>query len=242
MTSNPMTNSRVYENVILDSKPMSVSGAINKTLILLAIVVVSGFYTWNLCASGFSDKASLLAICGAVAGFILAIIASFNPKSSKFTAPVYAICEGLLVGSVSFMYNSFYDGIVVNAIGITILCLLSMLLLYKSKIIQATPTFRKVIFTSTLAIAIFYLVGIIGAFLGHPMTIFNGSMVGIGVSLLICAIASFNFILDFDFIEQGARNNIPDYFEWYGGFALLVTIIWLYFEILKLLAQLNKRN
>ena len=242
MTSNPMLNSRVQENVILDAKPMTVQGAVNKTLILLAVVVLSSIYTWYLCATGFADKASLLSIVGAIAGFILAIITSFNPKASKYTAPAYAICEGLLVGAVSFMYNMAYNGIVVNAVGITFLALFTMLLLYKSRVIQATPTFRKVILISTIAIAIFYLAGFIGALLGHPMTIFNGSMIGIGVSLVICIIAALNFVLDFDFIEQGANNNIPDYFEWYGGFALLVTVIWLYFEILRLLAQLSRRD
>ena len=242
MTSNPMLNSRVQENVILDSKPMTVQGAVNKTLILLAVVVLSSIYTWYLCATGFADKASLLSIVGAIAGCILAIITSFNPKASKYTAPAYAICEGLLVGAVSFMYNVAYNGIVVNAVGITFLALFAMLLLYKSRIIQATPTFRKVILISTIAIAIFYLAGFIGALLGHPMTIFNGSMIGIVVSLVICVIAALNFVLDFDFIEQGSNNNLPDYFEWYGGFALLVTVIWLYFEILRLLAQLSRRD
>ncbi len=242
MSSNPMINSNVQENVILEGKPMTVQGAINKTLILLGIVILSGLYTWNLCAQGFSDKAGLMAIVSSIAGLILAIVASFNPKSSPITAPAYALCEGLVVGSVSFMYASLYEGIIVNAVAITLITLLSMLLLYKTKTIQATPTFRKIIFTSTIAIAIFYLAGFIGALLGHPMTIFNGSNIGIGISLLICAIAAFNFILDFDFIEQGQNRNLPEYFEWYGGFALLVTVIWLYFEILRLLAQLNRRN
>ena len=242
MTSNPMLNSRVVENVITDSKPMTVQGAINKTMILLAIVVLSGYYTWTLCAQGFADKASLLAMVSAIAGFILALIASFNPKSSKITAPAYALCEGLLVGSVSYMYAAIYEGIVLHAVGITLLTMFVMLFLYKTRAIQATDTFRKVVFISTVAIAIFYLAGFIGALFGHPMTIFNGSMIGIGVSLLICVIAALNFVLDFDFIEKGSNNNLPDYFEWYGGFALLVTVIWLYFEILRLLAQLNRRN
>ncbi len=242
MTSNPMLNSRVAENVVMDSKPMTVQGAINKTMILLGIVVLSGYYTWTLCAQGFADKAMLLATVSAIAGLVLAIIASFNPKSSKITAPAYAICEGLLVGSVSYAYAALYDGIVLHAVGITLLVMFVMLFLYKTRLIQATDTFRRVVFISTVAIAIFYLVGFIGSLLGHPMTIFNGSMMGIGVSLLICVIAALNFVLDFDFIERGSENNLPDYFEWYGGFALLVTVIWLYFEILRLLAQLNRRN
>ena len=242
MSSNPMIKSNIQENVILEGKPMTIQGAINKTLILTGIVALSALYTWNMCAQGFADKASLMMIVSSIAGLILAIITSFNPKASPITAPAYALCEGLLVGSVSYAYASLYEGIVVNAVTITLITLLSMLLLYKTKTIQATPTFRKIIFTSTIAIAIFYFIGFIGALLGHPMTIFNGSFIGIGVSLLICAIAAFNFILDFDFIEQGQNRNLPEYFEWYGGFALLVTLIWLYFEILRLLAQLSRRD
>lgn len=242
MSSNPMLKTNVAESVILEGKPMTISGAINKTGILLGIVVLVAVYAWSLCAGGYADKANMLLIRGSIAGLILAIIASFNPKSSPITAPAYAICEGFVVGVISYAYGSMFDGIVQNALGLTILALFAMLFLYKTKVIQATPTFRKVIFISTLAIAIFYLAGFIGALLGHPMTIFNGGMLGIGVSLLICAIAAFNFIMDFDFIEQGERNMLPEYFEWYGGFALLVTLVWLYLEILRLLAQMNRRN
>lgn len=242
MTSNPMLNSRVAENVILDSKPMTQSGAINKTLFLLAIVAFAAFGTWGICANGLTDRASLLMSTSAVAGLILAVVTCFKPKLSPITAPAYAFCEGLLVGVISFMYNAMYGGIVLNAVVITLLALFSMLFLYKTKVIQATDTFRKVIFTSTVAIAIFYFAGFIGALIGHPMTIFNGGALGIGVSLVICIIAALNFILDFDFIERGESSCLPDYFEWYGAFGLLVTVIWLYLELLRLLAQLNRRN
>ena len=239
MTSNPMLRANVAENVMLDSKPMTIQGAVNKTLILVAIVIGCAFGTWNICAQGFMDKGFLLM---KVAGLILAIITCFKPKVSKITAPAYAVCEGLLVGTISYLYNQAFDGIVVNALAITILALVVMLFMYQQRIITATPLFKKVIFISTAAIAIFYLVGFIGALLGHPMTIFNGGLIGIGVSLVICAVAAFNFIIDFDFIEQGERNNIPDYFEWYGAFGLLVTLVWLYLELLRLLAQLSRRR
>lgn len=242
MSNNPMTRVNVSENIILEGKPMTISGAINKTMLLLGIVILVAMYTWNLCANGFSDKASIFLIGGIIAGLILAVITSFKPNVSPITAPAYALCEGLAVGIISYYYGSMYSGIIQNAIGITILALFSMLFLYKTKMIQATPTFRKVIFTSTVAIAIFYFVGFIGALLGHPMTIFNGGLLGIGVSLLICAIAAFNFIIDFDFIEQSEKNMLPSYFEWYGGFTLLVTLIWLYLEVLRLLAQFSRRD
>jgi len=229
------------EEVVLDCEPMTIQGAVNKTLILLGIVVLVAYFSWDICTKGFYDKAMLFTIISAISAFILAMIAFFKPTTAKITAPLYAACEGIVVGSVSFMYQQAYNGIVLNALAITLLTLLSMLLLYKTKIIQATPLFRKIIVTSTFAVAIFYLVGFIGALIGHPMTIFNGGLVGIGVSLLICGIAAFNFILDFDFIEQG-NQRLPQYFEWYGALSLLVTVIWLYLEVLRLLAQLQKRN
>ena len=145
------------------------------------------------------------------------------------------------MGSVSFAYNQFYSGIIPQAAGITLLVLFTMLFLYKARVLQATEKFRKVIMTATFAIAIYYLVAIVAGFLGHPMTTF-GTPVGIVISLVICAIAAFNFILDFDFVEKASNSLVPDYFEWYSGLTLLVTVIWLYFEILRLLAQLNRRN
>ena len=242
MTSNPMMNSKVVENVILDSKPMTIQGSINKTLILTGIVALSGLYTWDLMAKGFMDKANLFIISSLVIGLILAIVTAFNPRASKITAPAYALCEGLLAGAVSYAYNSLYNGIVVNAVVLTLLVLFTMLFLYKARVIQATEKFRQVILISTIAIAIFYAIGMIGAFFGHPMTVFNGSVMGIVISVVICAIAALNFILDFDFVEQGEKRNLPDYFEWYCAFSLLVTLIWLYFEILRLLVQLQRRD
>lgn len=242
MSSNPMTKIDITEDIITQGKPMTIAGSINKTAILLGIVVLVAYYTWTLCAQGYTDKANLFLIGGSIAGLILAIVASIKPKTAPITAPAYAACEGLVVGVISYLYGSAFNGIIQNAVGITIITLLSMLFLYRTKIIQATPTFRKVIFTSTAAIAIFYFIGFIGALLGHPMTVFNGGAAGIAISIVICAIAAFNFIMDFDFIEQGEQRMLPSYFEWYGGFALLVTLVWLYLEVLRLLAQLNSRD
>lgn len=242
MTSNPMLNIRAQDYTMLDTKPMTIQGAINKSLILVAIVLLTGGYTWNLCTNGFGDKVYLLTMVSSVAALILAIITSFKPDVSKITAPIYALCEGFLVGAVSYLYNSLYQGIVVQAAGATILALFTMLLLYKAKIIRCTPVFQRVIFISTLAIAIFYLIGWIASMFGHPMTIFNGSVTGIVLSVVICAIAAFNYIIDFHVVEQSAAANYPSYYEWYCGFALLVTTVWLYFELLRLLAQLSKRN
>ena len=195
MTSNPMIRNPQAQDVILDSAPMTISGAINKTLILTGIVIFCAYLSWEICAKGYMDRAYMLMIASAIGGFILAMIAFFKPKTSPITAPAYALCEGFLVGAVSYGYNAVYEGIVVNAIAITLLALLTMLFLYKTKVIQATDTFRKVIVTSTAAIAIFYIVGFIASLIGHPMTIFNGGMYGIIISSVICVVAALNFIL-----------------------------------------------
>ncbi len=241
MTSNPMIRQNVTENVILDSKPMTVQGAVNKTMLFTAIVILSGCFTWNLLAKGFSDKAMLISGISLVAGIVLALITSFKPNTAKITGTMYAVCEGLLLGSISYGYEAIYNGIVVNAVAITVLTLLSMLFLYKTKIIQATDKFRKVVFTATLGIGIYYLIAIVAGFMGHSILPF-GSLTGIAISGFICIFAALNFIMDFDFIERGSQNMLPDYFEWYGAFALLVTLVWFYLEILRLLAQLNSRR
>ncbi len=242
MTSNPMLTPRVIENVMVDSKPMTIQGTINKSLILLGLVILSGTYAWNLVGTGFTDKAQIIYVASAIVGLILAIVTSFKPHLSKYTAPAYALVEGLFVGTVSAVYNAAFQGIVLDAVSLTVLTLVIMLFLYKSQIIRATARFQQVIAISTLAVLIFYLAGWIGAFLGHPMTVFNGSIMGIVISSVICIIAALNFILDFDFIVKGEQNNLPGHFEWYYGFGLLVTLIWLYLEILRLLAQFAKRR
>ena len=242
MSNNPMLKVNVAEDALSNGRAMSASNTINETAILLGLVIIVAYFTWNLCAQGFSDKAMLLLAGGSIAGFILAIITAFNHKAAPITAPAYAACEGLVVGAISYAYGAMYDGIVFNALGITIITLLSMLFMYKNNIIRATEKFKKVIFISTGAIFIFYLVGFIGALMGHPMTIFNGGLLGIGVSLAICVIAALNFIVDFDFIEKGEQYNYPSYYEWYGAFSLLVTLVWLYLEVLRLLAQIMGRR
>lgn len=242
MTSNPLLRPEVISNVYEEYKPMTVQGAVNKTLLFLAIVVFAGYFTWNMCAQGFSDKVSLITMLSAIMGLVLVIVASFKPHLSKVLGSTYAICEGLVLGGVSYIFEASYSGIVLQAVGITLISLLSMLLLYKLKIIEATEKFKKTIIVSTLAIAIYYLVAIVMGFFGHPVTVFNGGLIGIGISVVFCIVACLNFILDFDFIERGSKSGAPDFYEWYGALGLLVTIVWLYLEVLKLLAQLNKRN
>ena len=243
MTSNPTTNVAVYENQIIDSNPMTISGAINKTAILLGITILTSIYTWNLVFASYMDKATLLLWIGIIAGLVLAIIMRFRPQNAGILSVFYAICEGLAIGTISAMYEKAFDGIVGNAALATFATLGSMLFLYKANIIKATQKFRSIIVTATIGIMIFYLIQIVMAFFGaNFLPVWQSGPLGIGISVAICIIAALNFILDFDFIERGAQSMVPKYFEWYGAFSLLVTMIWLYLEILRLLAKLNSRN
>ena len=243
MTSNPMTQENIYENVVLDGEPMSVSGAVNKTILLLLITFAVGVFTWTQAFAGYMDKVIMLMWGGIIAGLVLAIIMRFKPQNAKLLSIGYAVCEGLAIGGISAMYEMQLQGIVANAALITFLTLFVMLILYKTGVIRATDTFKKVIYTATFSIMIFYLVSIVISFFNQNfISIWNTGWLGIVLSLIFCAVAALNFILDFDFIEQGAQKMAPKYFEWFGAFSLLVTIVWLYLELLRLLAQLSKNR
>ncbi len=243
MTSNPMTQSNIYEGAVLDSQPMTVSGAVNKTIALLLVTFAVGAFSWVQAFNGYMDKVIMLMWGGIIAGLILAIVMRFKPQNAKVLSLAYAVCEGLAIGGLSAMYEMQLKGIVANAALITFLTLFMMLFLYKTGIIKATETFKKVIFTATASIMVFYLVSIIiSIFNPNFISIWNTGWLGIGLSLVFCAVAALNFILDFNFIEEGAQRMAPKYFEWFGAFSLLVTIIWLYLELLRLLAQLSRNR
>ena len=192
-----------------------------------------------------SINSPILLIGGALAGFITAIITIFNKKSAPITAPLYAIFEGLALGGISFMYAQQYEGIVLNAVSLTALILLSLLMAYRSGLIKPSENFKLGVVAATGGILLVYLVSFIGSFFGMSLSFLdptNGSLISIGGSLFVVIIASLNLVLDFDFIEEGAEKGAPKYMEWYGAFGLLVTLVWLYLEILRLLAKLNSRK
>lgn len=241
--SNPILNDNFgrADERVLSSAPMTVNGTINKTFLLFVFAAVPALYTWNQFMSGFMDKAMMLTTIGAIVGFVIAMIVAFTRNA--FFIPAYAVCEGLFLGGVSAMFEKQYPGIAFQAISGTFAALFSMLALYKFNLIRATDKFRSVIFTATISIAVLYLMQIIASFFHYSIPeIFESGMVGIGFSVLVVAIAALNLILDFDFIERGAQNMIPKNYEWYGAFGLMVTLVWLYIEILKLIAKLRDNN
>ena len=237
-SGNPVLSKSTFSNTSSISEKMTINGTVNKTAISLLLLVGTGYLTFTTINPG------LIIGCG-IGGFIVAIITVFKKEWAPITVPVYAILEGGLLGGVSFMYNSLYDGIVTNAIFLTVGILLSLLTAYRSGYIKATENFKLGVFAATGGIAIVYLINFIMSFFGSSMGVMqidNASPMSIGFSAIVVIIAALNLVLDFDFIEEGAEKGAPKYMEWYGAFGLLVTLIWLYLEILRLLAKLNSRR
>lgn len=224
------------------SQAMSVNGAIGKTGILLALVAFGAIITWNMYGSlAYSGLVMPLFWIGLVGGFISAMVIVLKKELAPYLSPVYAILEGLLLGGISVMANAYYPGIVLQAIILTFAVTTLMLALYYFRVIQVTQKFRSVVIIATAAIALFYLVSIILSFFGITSPAYAATPLGIGISVVIVVVAALNLILDFDFIEQGAAYQAPKFMEWYAAFGLMVTLIWLYIEILRLLSKIANR-
>ena len=247
--SNPTLREEVFNSPLRNDsleveKVMTSSGAMLKTCILGLFVALTFGYTWSLISAGFMDKASILLTVGGVGGFILALIICFAPKNNYLavTTPVYAMLEGLFLGAVSAMFNQMYPGIVFQAALGTILTIFGMFILYSTRIIKMTDTLARVIFISTFAIAGIYIIQFLLSFFHLSIPgIFTNSPIGIAFSLVVVCVAAFNLLVDFYFIERFS-GQAPKYMEWYGAFSLMVTIVWLYLEILKLLAKIISRR
>jgi uncharacterized YccA/Bax inhibitor family protein len=222
---------------------MSVNGTINKIGLLLLLVIAAAAYTWKMVTGANPGSAGMLAMVGAIGGFIMALVTVFRPKSSPITAPIYAILEGLFLGAISAIINAAYPGIAFQAVLLTIGTLFTMLFLYRSGRIRATPKFRRGVLMATGAVFFAYLISWIMSLFGMPMGFMHSAgPLGILINLVIIVIAALNLIIDFDFIERGSQMAAPKYMEWYGAFGLMVTLIWLYIEFLRLLARFAGRE
>lgn len=229
------------ERVLQQNEIMTVNGTLQITLLMGLILLVAAAYVWSRATLGYTDQVAMLSGIGAIGGFIIALIISFT--RTKYLVPVYAGLEGLFLGGISSIFEASYPGIVVQTVAGTFAAFFSMLILYRANIIRCTDKFRSVIFISTLSIAGIYLISIIGGFFGYTIPqIHTSSNIGLLFSVVVVLIAAFNLILDFDFIEQGAQKMLPKDYEWFGAFGLMVTLVWLYLEILKLLAKLSDRR
>ncbi|MDP4183866.1 MAG: Bax inhibitor-1/YccA family protein [Bacteroidota bacterium] len=250
-SSNPVFNNKIFQNAAVDSREgmMTIQGAMNKTALLLLFAVLSAGFVWNKFFAFASlaqavSGVSMWLLGGAIGGFILAMIISFSPRRAPILAPIYAVLEGLFLGGISAIFEARYPGLVMRAVGLTFGVFAVMLFLYRSRIIRVTNKFRMIMVAAIGGIMLVYLVSFIISFFGvHISFLTDSSRLGIGFSLLVVGIAAFSLMLDFDLIEQAASQGAPKYMEWYGAFGLMVTLVWLYLEILKLLARLaNNRN
>ncbi len=245
-SSNPVMTGKIYEKaggVSAGAPVMTINGTINKIGLMLLLVIGAAAYTWKIVMGENPGSAGTLAIVGAIGGFIMAMVTVFRPQSSAITAPIYAILEGLFLGAISAIINAKYPGVAFQAVLLTIGTLFTMLFLYRSGYIRATPRFRRGVMMATGAVFFAYLMswimGMFGMSVGFMHS--NGPL-GILINLVIIVIAALNLIMDFDFIEKGSQMGAPKYMEWYGAFGLMVTLIWLYIEFLRLLSRFAGRG
>lgn len=236
----------VLDNIVTHENAMTVRGTLQKFGFMFLMLMGTAFFSWKEVAEG-GTNISLMIWGGAIGGLVVALIIIFKKEWSPYLSPLYALLEGLFIGAISAAYNSAFaakaPNIVFNAVGLTFGTAIAMYLLYSFKIIKPTEKFRSIIITATTGIAIFYVITWVMQMFGMSVSyMHDSSMLGIGLSLFIVGIAALNLILDFDMIEKGSELGAPKYMEWYGAFGLMVTIVWLYLEILRLLAKLNSRN
>ena len=239
-TSNPGLNTKNFSGVsaAAPGEAMTIQGTVNRTAILLAILLMSSSWVWARAESGTLSPGIMWG--GMLGGFVVAIITIFKKKWAQVTAPVYAVLQGLFIGGISAMFEQNYPGIVIQAVGLTFGTLAALLMLYTSRLIPVTQNFRMGVAAATGGIFLVYLVSFIFSFFGGSIPLIHESgLVGIGFSLFVVVIASLNLVLDFDFIERGAKGGLPRYMEWFAAFVLVVTLVWLYLEILRLLSKLR---
>ncbi len=244
-TSNPTLNDNVFERAGYGSgNAMTINGTVNKVGILLLLVLVPAAYMWNQVMTAWEPSAALgPALLGGIGGFVVALVTIFKKHWAPVTAPLYALLEGLFLGGISATYNIQFQGLPMQAVALTFGTLAVLLLAYRTGLVRATENFRMGVVAATGGIAVVYLVSIVMGLFGVrvPM-IHEAGIVGIGFSLFVVVIAALNLVLDFDFIEKGSEMGAPKYMEWYAAFGLLVTLVWLYLEILRLLAKLQSRD
>ncbi len=249
-TSNPTLGEKIIKDYAFAATDgaMTVQGTINKIALLLALVIAGAVFTWTKTMSGV-ETGSVVGvqswmIGGSISAFILALIITFKKNLAPILSPVYAICEGLCLGALSAYFEVMFPGLVMRAVLLTFSVLFGMLFMYKVQIIKVTQRFRAIVLAATVGIALAYLISFILNLFGVNMGfILGGGSFGLIISLVIVAVAALNLVLDFDFIEKGTEAGLPSFFEWYGAFGLMVTLIWLYIAILRLLATIaSNRN
>jgi uncharacterized YccA/Bax inhibitor family protein len=244
-SGNPSLNERVFASQprpAYGAERMTLQGSINKAFLLLVVLFAGAFWPWSqYLTNGHLSVVTTALTIGALGGLVVGIIISFKANLAPYLSVPYAALEGLAIGGISAILERRYPGIAIQAVGLTFAVLAVMLVAYKMRIIRATERFRAIVIGATGAIALVYLVSMVLGLFHVSVPILNSSSpLGIIVSLVIVGVAALNLILDFDFIEYGASQGAPKYMEWYGAFGLLVTMVWLYMEILRLLSKTRR--
>jgi len=239
-TANPALNAKTFDIANEGAGVMTIQGTVSRTAMLLALLFAATLLTWKPTAP--QDGTGWIMI-GGIAGFIVALITIFNKKAAPVTAPIYAACQGVMLGGISSLFEKQFPGIVMQAVLLTFGTLGALLLAYTSRLIRVTENLKMGIVAATGGIALFYLVSWILGFFGVQISMIAGNgLAGIIFSVVIVVVAALNLVLDFDFVEQGAEQGAPKYMEWYAAFGLIVTLVWLYMEILRLLSKLQSRK
>ena len=252
-TSNPALGDKTFTDLaqagqfgdVAAAGRMTLSGTVNKTGILLLCCIATAAWTWRLFLQSAGDASAVsgVMIGGLIGGFIVAMITIFKKEWAPVTSPIYALLEGLVLGGISAVTNARYPGIGIEAVSLTFGTLFVLLLAYSSGLIPVTQKLRMGIVAATGGIAVFYLLEMVLGFFGvHFATIHGNGLIGIGFSVVVVIVAALNLVLDFDFIESGVKVGAPKYMEWYGAFGIMVTLVWLYLEILRLLSKIRSRN
>ena len=240
-SSNPAMRADIFQNAGGASNAMTFNGTLNKIGFLTLLLFVAASFTWKMTYANPSSSMGFMMV-GGIGGFILAMITIFSKQNARFTAPLYAVCEGIFLGGISAMYNIASQGIVFQAILLTFGTLVAMFIAYRTGIIKPTEKFKAGVVAATMGIFFAYMFSIILSFLGVSSPIGAPSSMGLLISVVIVIVAALNLVLDFDVITQGVNARAPEHFEWYAAFGLMVTLVWLYLEILRLLAILNRRD
>ena len=242
-TSNPALNANTFENRFpVAGGAMTLQGTVNKTGVLLFCAVATAAWTWWL--TGTQPESVALCLWGGViGGLVFAVVTMFKKEWAPVTAPIYALCEGLALGGIFAALNQAYPGIALQAVGLTGAVTAVMLLLYTSGIVRATPKFTLGVIAATGGIFLFYMIDLVMGFFGHHVSVlYSSGPWGIAISVFFVIVAALNLILDFDFVETGVRAGAPKYMEWYGAFGIMVTLVWMYIEILNLLSKIRSQR
>jgi uncharacterized YccA/Bax inhibitor family protein len=241
-TGNPVLTDKSFNITAVGAERMTIDGVVNKSAILLGLLLVSAYWVWDK----FFDSLNYASVSGymwvgIIGGLVAAVVTTFKPNIANITAPVYALLEGLALGGISAFLESRYPGIVIQAVSLTFAVFFSLLVAYRSGLIQVTENFKLMVVSATGGIFVVYMLSFVLGMFGINMPfIHEGGLFGIIFSLVVIAVAAMNLVLDFDFIESGVDKGAPKYMEWYASFGLMVTLVWLYIEILRLLSKMRR--